>query len=278
MGVRAAGVLDRSSRLAPHDHVAWCDTGAEGFLRLAGQVFATAAPGERLVLLGDLDRLSADAGDLFADQIESGRLRMLDVAEAYGPVLEGGAGFAAAQVDAFRRDLDAALAAGWCGLRVVADNTSVLTGTEQLEGRWLEWEQLTDRWQARVPVTGVCYFDRRRVPAERLDRAAALHPLCGGRAAPPLRVYHDAEPAGRTVLVLDGAIEAFDEDELRERLRTETAHAAGEALRVDLSRVTYVHHRAVQVLHDAGVRVRNAPGIVRRLNDLMPDGDRLPLD
>ena len=174
MGVRSAGVLDRSSRLAPHDHVAWCGDGAAGFLRLAGQVFATAADGERLVLVGDLDRLSADASELFADQVERGRLRMVDVGEAYRPLLEGGAGSAAGQLDAFRRDLDTALAAGWSGLRVAADNTAVLAGTDELERRWLAWEQLTDRWQSLMPVTGVCYFDRRRVPAQRLGNCPAV--------------------------------------------------------------------------------------------------------
>jgi len=282
MGVRSAGVLDRSSRLAPHDHVAWCGDGAAGFLRLAGQVFATAADGERLVLVGDLDRLSADASELFADQVERGRLRMVDVGEAYRPLLEGGAGSAAGQLDAFRRDLDTALAAGWSGLRVAADNTAVLAGTDELERRWLAWEQLTDRWQSLMPVTGVCYFDRRRVPSQRLGRVAGLHPLCGGITGPPLRVYHDTDPAGPTVLVLDGAVEAFDEDRLRELLRTEVAQAAdqpgGAAVTVDLGRVTYLHHRGLQALHDAGVRVTNAPGIVRRLNDLLPDADRLRLD
>lgn len=280
--MRSAGVLDRSSRLGPHDHVAWCGDGAEGFLRLAGQAFATAAPGERLVLVGELDRLSADAGELFADQVARGRLRMVEAADAYRPLVEGGAGVAARQLDAFRRDLDGALAAGYSGMRVAADNTTVLTGGDELEQRWLAWEQLIDRWQARMPVTGVCYVDRSRVPADRLGRVAGVHPLYAGISAPSLRTYHDAEPAGPTVLVLDGAVEAFDEAELRARLRTEVALAAdepgGAAVIVDLSRLTYLHHRGLLALHDAGVRVRQAPTIVRRLNELLPAVDRLQLD
>jgi MEDS: MEthanogen/methylotroph, DcmR Sensory domain len=282
MGVRSAGVLDGSSELVPHDHVAWCGDGAEGFVRLAGWAFATAPAGERLVLVGDIDRLSADAGELFADQIERGRLQMVDAAEAYRPVVEGRPGFVAHQLDQFRRELDAALAAGYSGLRVAADNTAMLTGAEELEQRWLAWEQVTDRWQVRMPVTGLCYFDRSRVPVEGLGRVAGLHPLCSGVPAPPLLSYHDAEPAGPTVLVLDGAVEAFDDEKLRERLRIELAQAAdepgGAAVTVDLSRVTYLHHRGLQVLEQAGVRVWHAPAIVRRLNELLPAADRLRLD
>jgi MEDS: MEthanogen/methylotroph, DcmR Sensory domain len=282
MSVRTAGVLDRSSQLGPHDHVAWCGAGAGEFIRMAGQAFAAAAARERLVLVGDLDRLSADAGELFADQLDSGRLQMVDVAAAYRPVVEGGAGFAARQLDTFCSELETALAAGYSGLRVAADSTSLLTGGDELEERWLIWEQLTDRWQVQMPVTGVCYFDRSRVPAERLDRVVGVHPLCSGIPAPSLRVYHDTEPGGQTVLMLDGAVEAFDEDELRERLRTAVAQAGddagGTAVTVDLSRVVYLHHRALQALGDAPVQVRHAPAIVRRLNEVLPEADRLQLD
>lgn len=165
---------------------------------------------------------------------------------------------------------------------MTADNTAVLTGDDELEQRWLAWRQLTDRWQVRMPVTGVCYFDRTQVPARRLNRVVGLHPLCSGTPAPSLRVYHDTEPGGGTVLVLDGAVQALDADELGDRLRTELAHGSDDAdgpeLTVDLSRTVYLHHRALQALDDESVRVQHAPAIVRRLNELLPDADRLRLD
>jgi hypothetical protein len=287
--VRNAGVLGRRpGDLAVHDHVAWCGDGAAGFARSAADAFAAAADRERLVLVGDLARLEWDPATLFAEPLRAGRLELVDSAAAYRPVLDGGADFAGEQLGAFRTVLDRALADGWSGVRVAADNTPALTAGPAVEERWLAWEQLTDRWQAGVPVTGVCYFDRTAVPAERLARVAGLHPLSWGLES-PLRIYHDTAPDGRSLLVLDGAVEASDEAELRLRLLREVVDAGRPAegspvLTVDLSRTTYVHHRGLQALQDVAtatgagvVELRGAPTIVRRLVALLPDLTRLRL-
>jgi len=70
-----------------------------------------------------------------------------------------GPGRRSAPATRFEGVLGEALAHGYRGIRVVADNTPLVRGDDESFRRWLAWEQLTDRFQSKSMVTGVCFFD-----------------------------------------------------------------------------------------------------------------------
>lgn len=113
--------------------------------------------------------------------LERGALLLVSVGETYGsdrivdPV---------DQRRVFASCLDEARAEGFSGLRVAADNTS-LVGTPERLRSWLAWEAVADRFLAENPVTGLCAFDRRRLERDTIDEVIGVH-----------RVVH---PEARTV-------------------------------------------------------------------------------
>lgn len=276
--MRTHGSVDDVHELALGDHVAWCGDGPAAFGRLAVAVFRAASPQHRLVLVCDdpsVDHLAAlpDRDRLLAE----GRLLVVHARESYEAFASGGPDFdPATQLGPFQQLVDTALADGYTGVRVVADNTSMLLGPDDSLERWQAWELVTDRWQSGRPVSGVCFFDRLRVDPQRLRDVAALHPLVSG-VAPSLRLYADGD-----VLRVRGALEAEDDEWLRRRL-TDAAGGGTAEIVVDLEAVDYVHHRPLLAFADVAalgvpVRLRHAPSLVRRQFELLGLAGRIALD
>jgi hypothetical protein len=103
--------------------------------------------------------------------LEGGRLVVASVTETYGA---GGMVDAAAQHRTFTACLAAAVADGFSGLRLAADNTTLIATPEQLSA-WMQWEEVADRFMAENPVTGLCAFDRTRVDAAHLSTVTSAH-------------------------------------------------------------------------------------------------------
>jgi hypothetical protein len=202
---------------------------------------------------------------VLAEELGAGRLEIVDNADAYAATRSGGS--AAEQLSAFDAVLRTKLAAGFTGIRVVADNTSFLAGSVPDVQRWLAWEQRTDRWQAERPVTGVCWFDRSQVPPAALAAVLNRHPASTGESQTTWRLHHDHGRAGAE-LRLSGEIEAFDVDELLLAIEVETALTPGtDGVEIDVSDVGYLHHRALWTLARRGAVLRNQPPIVQRMAD-----------
>jgi hypothetical protein len=104
--------------------------------------------------------------------VHSGLLRVASVAEVYGP---RGVVDAEAQRAVFAGALADALDAGYLGIRVAADNTSLAAPGERLQA-WLRWEQFAEDFIAGNPVIGLCGFDRRRIDPAVLTLLEQLHP------------------------------------------------------------------------------------------------------
>lgn len=164
------GDPDRSGA-APHwptGHSGWLFAGSRTFEgRVAGFLAEGVARGERAVLVAD------DPGGHrwpFA-LVDRGDLVVASTAELYGPdrVVEAGA-----QRAAFAGMLAGSLAVGYRGLRVAADNTSLVEGPERLAA-WLAWEAVADEFMAANPVTGVCAFDVARLDDETRRVLAGVH-------------------------------------------------------------------------------------------------------
>jgi hypothetical protein len=267
--MRSAGIMpNRGRALAVHDHLACAGRGSSDLARVATQTFATAPASDALLLCLDAE-LDWDPDAVFAEEIADGRLQLADNRDAYAALTAGGE--IADQLREFEAALDARLATGFTGLRVVADNTSFLTGSAADADRWLAWEQHTDQWQAQRKVTGLCWFDSARVAPERLAAAAHRHPLCAGDLQPHWRLHHEQGPDG-TRLVLSGEVDAHEAAELIRILDVERSSVAADAwLDLDLAGVDYLHHRVLWALTrpERRLRLLQLPPIVARLDEVL---------
>lgn len=198
--MRRHGVRFECLRMRPHDHIGWVFQGAAGFEELACPFLAEgAARGEKLMYVTESPRPATAAR--LRDRYGSRVIRIARIAEVYGesglvdPVVQR-ATFAAALADA--------LAAGFSGIRIAADNTPLVTDDARLQA-WVRWEHVADRFMASNPVTGLCAFDGKRVEVDRLRHLATLHPLSATTdPAPQFRMYSDGAS-----LCLEGHIDSF---------------------------------------------------------------------
>lgn len=106
-----------------------------------------------------------------ATLLASGALQIASVAEVYGA---GVAVNARAQMALFMDVLSDALRDGYSGIRVAADNTSMISTPEQAAA-WVEWESVADELMAEHPITGLCGFDRSRCAPDRMREMMGLH-------------------------------------------------------------------------------------------------------
>jgi hypothetical protein len=149
--------------MRPHDHIGWVFTGEAGFEELACPFLAEgAARGELLMYVTESPRRATAAR--LRDRYGSRVIRIARIADVYG---ESGVVDADAQRAVFAGALADALAAGFSGIRVAADNSPLVLDETRLEA-WIRWEHVADRFMADNPVTGLCAFDGQRVDVNRL--------------------------------------------------------------------------------------------------------------
>ncbi len=240
-------VVDDPAVLSLHDHVAWCGDGPDDLLKLAIDAFSAGAErNQRMVFIGDAPDLEQLRVSGSLDRaIDIGALTAAAVADVYGNTSHFDP---AIQLEVFSGVLDEALAAGYVGLLVVADNTSLVEGSDDSFARWLAWEQLTDSFQDSREVLGVCYFDATRVGADRLTALGAVHPVThdvGGS----FRLFVDE---GATVLTGE-----VDDETIATLRRVLAVRPRGDGLVVDVSRADFIDHRTV--VEFARVATRVAP-------------------
>jgi hypothetical protein len=103
--------------------------------------------------------------------LDSGRLLIGRIADVYGLTRRIDA---VAQLATFTSVLQAAIADGYSGIRVAADNTSAIIGRDR-RSAWVEWERAADVFMSENPVTGMCGFDRTRIHVTDLEDVPDLH-------------------------------------------------------------------------------------------------------
>jgi anti-anti-sigma regulatory factor len=264
--MRRHTAVDDLRHLDDHDHVAWWGRGPEDLDQIALDAFAAGARRhERMMFVTAEPRTSRLAqSPETASMIDAGDLELASLADVY----PGGAGFdAATQLTVFEQALDDALAQGYSGIRVVADNTPLVQGSDTAFASWLEWEYLADQLQATRPVIGVCYFDADKVRPDRMADLAAAHPvLPSSFAEPAFQLFCDDG-----VLRVVGCLEALFAHQLR---RAVNRLPADRPATIDLSGAEFVDHRALLVLNDAAtsqrpIVLRGTGAVVRKLWDLL---------
>jgi hypothetical protein len=152
----------------PTGHLAWRFRGRAAFEGLAAPfLFEGLERRERLLLVSDDPRPSQWPTRLLA----AGQLVINSTTDVYGPTRLVNAD---EQHATFRQVLADAIDEGYYGLRVIADNTSLIDGPERLDA-WLEWEARADLFMAENPVTGLCAFDETRARPRDLAAACSVH-------------------------------------------------------------------------------------------------------
>jgi hypothetical protein len=267
---RRRSSIDYAGLLQPHDHVAWFGDGARDLYSVATAALADGARrGEKLMFVAedpDPARLNGVYG--LERLLESGQLELVGIDAVYG---SGNAFSADAQLATFQGVLADALADGYRGIRVVADNTPLVRGDADSFHRWLAWEQLTDRFQAASMVTGVCFFDHAALSDERKADLAALHPV---RSASPVEPPFSLVSDGDGVWV-SGTLDASSAAQFRRILGTAPIDRP---LVVDLSGVEFVDRDGLLVLAESAsadrpLRVRG-DGHLRQLVSLVGGATR----
>lgn len=173
----------------PHDHIGWVFDGSDEFHELARPFLAEGAARAELLMFVAEDPDPDAVGDLVESCVE-GAFQVASTSEVYGVT-----GIVDPQVQqaTFSGVLAEALAQGFSGIRVAADNTPLVLDQERLNA-WMDWECVADRFMSENPVTGLCAFDRCRVDVNQLRHLAALHPLVSASTpTPDFRLFVDEE-------------------------------------------------------------------------------------
>lgn len=186
--------------MRPHDHIGWIFDDLTEFDALAAPFLAEgAARGEWLMYIAADP--APDVESRLGTAVASHGVHVASTADVYGRtgIVDPTsllATFSAVFVDA--------LANGCSGLRVAADNTSLVTREAGLAA-WFRWEIIADRFMAENPATAMCAFNREKVDVNRLRHLATLHPLSSpDNPEPQYRLF-----AEKGLLRVEGQIDSY---------------------------------------------------------------------
>lgn len=269
--MRNFGTRFECLRMRPHDHIGWVFAGPDEFAALARPFLAEGRErGEKLMCVAD-DPHSA-AMTMLAGMAGPGGLEMVSIADVYGA---SGLVDAASQRATFMAALAGARAQGYTGIRVAADNTSLVGDDTRLKA-WIQWEIVADRFMAENPVTGLCAFDRDKVDVNRLRHLATLHPLSSVTSpVPQFRLFADAGD-----LCIEGDVDSLAISQMQLALTVLPPHTP---VRVDLATAALRGGTTLAALADlagAGVDVtiEGQPAAISGLREAgLRSGGRLAL-
>ena len=269
--MRSQGLTDSPRGIGPDGHACWGYHELAGDFRDAAVVFLTEGIelGQALMFVGgpdaeELVRSTEPMGSMVAD----GSLQVAPFESVYPggrrmPDQDQWAAYAAAT--------EQARAAGFTGLRVLAEVTSLATP----DGAWPEharWESYADRRMADFSLSALCCFDRGALPAEALSAIASAHPVVDRRLGDlaPFRLFGSPD-----ALALAGEVDAFSSESLRRLLDADNPEADQV---LDVGDLRFIEHTGLLALHEYAesvrgrghsLTVRGASPALHRLADLM---------
>lgn len=180
-GAHSSELLDVLQEIGPHAHLALIyDSKEEQFAAAVPAIRIGLARRERCVYVAD-DNSTRDViaalreGGIDVDAaLESGSLT---IATRRDTTLKGGGGFVPETLLRFWADAaEAATAAGFSGLRIVAEMTWALHGDPGAE-RLIEFEAKVNDLVRSHPIVGICQYHRGRFTPEAILNVIRVHPL-----------------------------------------------------------------------------------------------------
>ncbi|MGW4063179.1 MEDS domain-containing protein [Amycolatopsis sp. NPDC004747] len=221
---------------------------AEGLA--AGERVLYVAPGDEAVLTGQLR-----ADERCDEGLARGAVQVASVEAAYatGAVVDP-----AGQVERYAAATSDALAAGFTGLRVAADATSLVRTPAQVDA-FARYEHLVDHYMAGHPMSAMCGYDVAELGGDVVAQLACMHPSAheGGS---PFHLHGHARDD--SAAALDGELDLESRGLWplaleRAGLRSGTGTVAIDAVGLD-----FVDHRSMVAL--AGYAERHATTVVLR--------------
>lgn len=220
--------------LAPGDHICWIvDRDTECLPTMARFVRAGLAQRQQVVCLtgpgmpdlaGTLDERAA---------VDSGQLWLGTATDMYLP---GGRFDPAAVIGSFTRHINDAVAAGYTGVRVIADMGWAGSGS----GYVPDYEERVNALFLDGRALGVCLYDRRLFGAAELHAASCAHPgTVGPERAPGWTPMLRTRRTGPARLSLSGEADLTNRQALATVLSLVVSEAA-ETVEVDVGGLSFV--------------------------------------
>jgi hypothetical protein len=175
-----------------------------------------------------------------------------------------------AQVAAYRVATEAAVAAGYTGLRVVADATPLVRTPAQLDA-FARYEFRIDRYMRDHPFAALCAYDRTELGDDAIAQLACMH--AESDAVVPFRLHACAPSDGCATLT--GELDLAGDELLAATLRRADLSPAGGEMVLEAGGLTFADHRSLVRLNEyAGGRgttvvLRGATGATGRLAALL---------
>ncbi|WBB65236.1 MEDS domain-containing protein [Micromonospora sp. WMMD812] len=237
---------------APYAHVCWVHDDPAPFHRQA-RAFLTAglAAGERLwyVTAGPVDPVLArlSAAPALRDALARGVGEVVSLEGTYrsGAVVDG-----PEQVRAYAAATDAALAAGYRGLRVVAEATPLVRTPAQRDA-FARYEHLVDRYMRGRPFSAMCGYDRRELGGAAAAELACLHPTTNAVEA-RFQLYACAPAEDRAGLA--GELDPSSGELFATALERADLRPVDGRLVLEAPHLRFVDHHTLLLLRDYGRR------------------------
>lgn len=267
--MRANDLVGANRAVGAHDHVC-CTFDERDDYR--SQAVAFLSDGIELGLqvayigTGTIGALTGELSEIdgLDELVATDTLRVMLLDDSYGVEPNRPAEQVAVYADATVK----ALRAGFRGLRVAADATSLVPSPQHLDA-FARYEHLIDRYMASAPFSAICGYDRRAIDRDALEDIACMHPV----ASEGTSAFHLFAADDHT-LALRGEIDIASQAAF-ERALGRVHPPDAKHLFLDVSGLDFVDHRGLVALsqyadaHDTTVVLQSEPAIVRRLIEIL---------
>lgn len=250
--VRRSGLVEHSRGLGSHDHVCWgYEDAAEfrcrarEFLREGlgrGQQVWYVASGKVTELVGHLRGL-----DGYDAARAAGAARVIPLQKMYGAHTTVDP---AAAVKAYAAATEAALAAGFTGLRVAVDCTPLVRTAEQVMA-FAQYEYQADNYMAVNRFSTLCAFHAPTVGEPTMTQLACMHPASNELPA-RFRLYGSVD----CTATVTGQLDLSNQDLLQLALQYADVQPAHGQLLLDATRLTFIDHTSLLLIAEQAHRHR----------------------
>jgi hypothetical protein len=199
----------------------------------AGERVLYVAPGDPGVIAGQLR-----AAGPFAEGLRSGAVQIASVDATYttGTVVDP-----AGQAGLYAAATSEALAAGYTGLRVAADATSLVRTPAQLDA-FARYEHLIDRYMATHPMSAMCGYDLGELGEETVAQLACMHPLAQ-EGATPFHLHGHARDG--SAAALDGELDMTVRQWWPLALERAGLRSTAGTIAIDATDLAFIDHRSL---------------------------------